>query len=295
MLTYFQAIILGLLQGITELFPISSLGHSVILPKLFHWNINQSGNFFLIFLVATHLATACVLFGYYLTDWLAIGKGVLRSLKERKIDEQDTYAKLGWLLVVSTVPVGILGLLFEEKIKKLFAQPQYVAMFLVGNGLMLGAMEIFKKRKVTEIQTETQQTHKDITQSSDARIAKLRWTQAIAIGFAQAVALIPGFSRTGSTLGGGLLTGLHHEDAVRYSFLLATPVILAANILKLPDLFTTHTDANAFGPLLVGCASSAIAAYFSVRFLTRYFKENSLTPFAIYCIVFGIFTSLIFL
>ncbi len=282
MITYFQSIILGAMQGITELFPISSLGHSVILPKILDWNINQYDNSFLIFLVATHLATALVLFGFYFQDWVLIIKGIGRSIKIREIKETDTYAKLGWLIIVSTIPAGILGLLFEDKLKMLFATPKYVAIFLILNGFLLYGAELLRKNSA------------EINSQSDEQVAKMSWWRSIKIGFAQCLALVPGFSRTGSTIGGGLLVGLNHEDSLRFSFLLATPIIFAAGILKLPELLNS-SNANIIGPILTGSITAAIAAYFSVRFLTKYFKTKKLTPFAVYCVVIGVVASLLIL
>ncbi len=285
MISYLQALILGALQGITELFPVSSLGHSVILPKILGWNIDQHDNLFLIFLVATHLATALVLFGFFFTDWLLIIKGVGRSLKIRKIDPADTYAKLGWLIIVGSIPAGILGLLFEEKLKALFASPRLVAVFLILNGFVLYGAELLRRKIAVSQSTGTES-------DTDIRIAKISWAQSVKVGFAQCLALIPGFSRTGSTIGGSLLVGLNHEEAVRFSFLLATPIIFAASILKLPELMSA-TNAFAIGPIFAGSLASAIAAYFSVRFLTKYFKTKTLVPFAIYCLAAGILTSLL--
>jgi undecaprenyl-diphosphatase len=283
-MTYIQAIILGGLQGVTELFPISSLGHSVILPHLLGWHINQGDNGFLIFLVTTHLATALVLLGFFFNDWILICKGVLRSIKNRVIDPSDTYAKLAWLLVVASIPVGILGLLLEEKLKHLFASPFITAFFLIGNGIMLCSIESYKKKNRTVVLKEN---------SEDRTIAQLTWKQSIQVGLAQCLALIPGFSRTGATLGGGLLTGLPHESAARFSFLLATPIIFAAALLKLPELLMQNVVIER-GPLLLGFLVSGVAAYFSIRFLTRYFEHKTLTPFGIYCISAGS-TSVLFL
>ncbi len=283
MISYFQAIILGGLQGITELFPISSLGHSIVLPTLLGWNINQNDNYFLIFLVATHFATALVLLGFFFKDWVLITKGIFRSLKNKTIEKDDTYARLGWIIITSTIPAGILGLVLQEKLKKLFALPEFVSIFLILNGLLLYGGEFLRKRK-----SEISNTH------SDENIAKISWTQATAVGMSQCLALIPGFSRTGSTLCGGLLIGLNHEDAARFSFLLATPIILAAAVLKLPGIFRLN-DANTIGPIFIGFLSSGLAAYFSIRFLTKYFKTKKLTPFAVYCVVFGILNYILFL
>jgi undecaprenyl-diphosphatase len=284
MLSYIQAIILGALQGITELFPISSLGHSVIFPQLFGWHIHQQDDFFLVFLVLTHFATALVLLGFFWRDWLRIAKGTVRSFRTREIKATDTDAKLAWLLIITTVPPGILGLLFEEKIKTLLASPSLVAIFLILNGILLFGGEILR-RKSSKLGS--------VSADSDTRIAKLSWTQTLKVGLMECLALIPGFSRTGSTIAGGLVVGLTHEDAARFSFLLATPIIFAASLLKLPEL--AFDKAEFVIPALVGAVSAAVAAYCSIRFLTKYFKTNTLTPFAIYCVVLGIAVSLIFL
>ncbi len=282
MITYFQAAILGLLQGISELFPISSLGHSVTLPKLFGWNINQNDPFFLTFLVATHLATATVLFLFFWKDWLNILKGMGRSLAQRQIRESDHYAKLGWLLVTGTIPAGFLGLLFKEKIQALFASPLIAAGFLAVNGLMLYGAEILRRRAPENNDENT----------SDQRIAKLNWPQAFKVGVVQILALIPGLSRSGSTMAGSLLVGLSHEDALRFSFLLATPIIGAAAVLQLPDLFQPQNHAL-IGPAIIGAICAAAAAYFAVKFLVKYFHTNKLTPFAIYCLAAGVISFLV--
>ena len=282
MISSIQAIILGALQGITELFPVSSLGHSVILPKLLGWNgVDQHNALFLVFLVATHLATSLVLFGFFFKDWVLIIKGIFRSLAIRKIETTDTYAKLGWLIIVSSIPAGILGLLFEEKLKALFASPRAVAIFLILNGFMLYAAELLRKKSKTQLGG-----------GSDVEIAKMTWLQAVKIGCAQCIALIPGFSRTGSTIGGGLTVGLDQESSARFSFLIATPIIFAASLLKLPELITPEAR-GAIYPILLGSLASALTAYFSIRFLTRYFQTKKLTPFAVYCIVAGALATLI--
>jgi len=282
MITYFQSTVLGLLQGATELFPVSSLGHSVILPGVFGWHLDQKDNYFLIFLVVTHLATSLVLLCFFRKDWLAIARGIGRSLKNRRIDPNDGFEKLAWLLVVTTVPAGILGLLFEEKLKILFASPRYASIFLFCNGLLLFGAERLGRRNGSGDGIH-----------DDNRIAGLSWPQAVKVGFAQALALIPGFSRTGSTIGGGLLAGLNHADAARFSFLLATPIIFAAAVLKLPELLVGN--AYRIGPLFVGALASAVAAYLSVRFLTKYFQTKTLRPFAWYCVIAGILTTIFFL
>ncbi len=281
MLTYAESIVLGLLQGVTELFPISSLGHTVILPSLIGWPIDQSAEFFIIFLVATHFATALVLLAFYWADWLKIGFGFLRSLRARKIPADDVYARLSWLLIVATVPAGLLGVLFQHKLKDFFAAPLEVGLFLIGNGVLLYGAEWLRIRA------------KKIPEAHDPDIAlsKLSFKQALGIGSAQALALFPGFSRTGASLAGGLLAGLSHESALRFSFLLATPIIFAAAALKLPKLF--HAGDYSVSIVLVGALASAVSAFLAVRFLTKYFKHRTLTPFAIYCVIIGVITVLV--
>ena len=277
-----QGVVLGALQGVAELFPISSLGHSVILPSLLGWNIHQNDDYFLSFLVATHLATAIVLFAFFFRDWVRIARGLGRSVRDRGIAPDDTDARLGWLLIVGTVPVGIIGLALEKTLRKAFASPTTAAIFLLVNGLLLLAFEHWRKRAPSD--------REGTDEDSDAVIAStLTWRQAVAIGTAQAAALIPGISRSGMTMGGGLLSGLTNEDAARYGFLLATPIIGLAALYKLPDLAGTAGD-GVRGAALAGALAAAVTTYFSVRFLLRFFETNRLTPFGIYCLVAGTFS-----
>jgi undecaprenyl-diphosphatase len=273
-ISYFQGAMLGLLQGVSELFPVSSLGHSVILPKLVGWNIHQNAPYFLTFLVALHLATALVLLAFFWRDWVRILKGLGRSLRDREIGD-DTDAKLAWLLVVGTIPAGILGLTLQDSLRKLFASPEYASIFLALNGLLLYGAELLRRRAPV------------VAEDDDERIARtVGWWQSFTVGAAQAIALLPGFSRSGASMGGGLLVGLSHKDAARFAFLLATPIILAAAVLKLPDLAGPQGN-GVRGPALVGALCSALTAYLAVRFLMRYFETRTLTPFAIYCACAG--------
>jgi undecaprenyl-diphosphatase len=284
LISYFQAVILGLTQGIAEPFPISSLGHAVVLPALFGWNIHQNDKFFLTFLIATHFATAIVFLILFFKDWVLIVKGILRSLQMREIREDDTYARLGWLLVAGTIPVGIIGLLLQDPIRKLFASPSVAAAFLIVNGIALLCFERLRRRPPRP---------GDYLGDSDGRLSKLTWRQTISVGTSQAFALIPGISRSGFTMGGGLLSGLSNEDAARFGFLLATPVIFAAAALKLPELLG-HEGADVRGPALVGGLCAAFTTFFAVKFLLRFFQTNRLTPFGIYCIAFGSFCTIVF-
>lgn len=296
MLSIFQAILFGLLQGVTELFPISSLGHSVVLPAVLNWQVNENNPYFLTFLVATHAATSLVLFGFFWKDWVRIISSFFKSIRDRSVQDPD--ARLAWLLVVGTIPAGILGVLFEEQLKTLFATPRFVSVVLMINGLMLLGAE-YLRRRTLRVQAAEVGLNGPVTDdaglASDHRIARITWAKSIGIGLMQCLALLPGFSRTGSTITGGLLFGLNHEDAARFSFLLATPIIGAAALLKLPELAISPQQ-GVLIPTLFGALAAGIAAYFSVRFLERYFQTRTLTPFGIYCLLAGAaMTALFFL
>ncbi len=277
MLTLTQSIILGLLQGLSELFPISSLGHSVLLPALLKWSIDESAPQFVSFLVATHFATALVLLAFFWRDWVKVILGFFRLVSARSLKPamQDTYARLALLIIVATIPAGLIGLIFHKKIEALFAAPALVAIVLILNGGLLYGAELIKRSRIR---------FENLRASGDSAIVKISWMQSLGIGLIQSLALIPGFSRTGSSLAGGLLAGLDHQSAARFSFLLATPIILAAAVLKLPGLLhATYPVA----PILVGALVSGVGAIFSLNFLVRYFRTNTLVPFAWYCIIVG--------
>ncbi len=282
-ISYIQAIILGALQGIAEPFPISSLGHAVLLPRLFGWNIHQNDEYFLAFLVATHCATALVLFIYFFADWKRIWFGFVRSLKGQATPD-DLDARLAWIIIAGTIPAGILGLALEHKLRALFASPTAAAIFLTVNGFLLLGFEHFRRRAPRPGDWEG---------DGDERISRMSFRQAFAIGTAQAAALIPGISRSGVTMGGGLLTGLSNEDAARYAFLLATPIIGAAGLLKIPDLLGSAGD-GVRGQAVVGAIAAAVTTWAAVKFLLRYFETNRLGPFGIYCICAGLFCLLVF-
>ena len=275
-MTFFQAIIIGLLQGITELFPISSLGHSVLLPALLGWNniVNsQTANesFYLAFLVGLHCATAIALLIFYREKWILIIKGFFRSLRTRKIESSNQ--RLAWLLIIATIPAGLTGILFEHHFRVLFAKPLAAAVFLTINGLILFTGEWYRKNSI----------RRPVKRS----LAKLEYREAGAIGVAQILALFAGISRSGVTMVAGLVRGLDHEDAADFAFLLATPIILGAGLYKLPDLLGPN-GAGIRGQVLVGSLVAGTAAYFSVKFLTKYFETKTLMPFAIYSLVVGV-------
>jgi len=275
--SFFQAIVIGVLQGVTELFPVSSLGHSVLVPAWLGWDALLGGqsadeSFFLAFIVGLHVATATALVIYFWRDWVAIVGGLFTSIRTRRVDTSTQ--RLGWLLVLATIPVGIVGLALEHSLRTLFAKPLAAAIFLTINGLILLGGELLRRRQLAE--------HALPARSLD----KLPVGDGVLIGTSQIAALFAGISRSGITMVTGLLRGLDHEDAARFSFLLATPVIAAAGILKLPDLFGPLGD-GIRGQVVVGSIVAGVAAYVSVRFLVRWFRTRTLTPFAIYCLVAG--------
>ena len=283
---YSQAIILGLIQGVTELFPVSSLGHSVILPALFGWNnVVQAQaakeSFFLAFLVGLHVATAMALAFFYRDQWVRIVKGLVGSARRRQIETPDE--RLGWLLVVATIPAALAGLLLEHPLRVLFATPVAAAGFLVVNGCILFAGELIRRRAMTRSVVAAHQQ----TASGDRRLDSLEFREAAVVGIAQVFALLAGISRSGITMVAGLVRGLDHENAARFSFLLATPIILAAGVYKLPDLLGPNGD-GVRGQVLAGSVAAGFAAYLSVRFLSRYFASRTLMPFAVYSLVLGV-------
>lgn len=304
MITYFQAVVLGLLQGVSELFPVSSLGHSILIPGLLGWNLNMKAESMLEFLVATHFATALVLFVFYWNDWMKLIGAFFRSLDDWKLVSApvkneaggagggDIYAKLIWLLIIGTIPAGLVGLIFKKKLEALFIDPRAVAVVLVANGVLLLAAEITRKRREKRRGIEIKEVApQETAHGGDARIAKLSWWQALKVGVIQILALIPGISRTGSTFAGGLWEGLSHEDSLRFSFLLATPIIGAAALLELPKLL--HAGGALLGLSFAGALAAAVGAYFSAKFLVRWFRTRTLLPFAVYCLLIGIIASFI--
>jgi undecaprenyl-diphosphatase len=276
-ISFLQAIILGLVQGTTELFPISSLGHSVLFAWLFNWHTilvdqSKSESFFLSFLVVLHVATATALLIFYRRSWLRIIKGFFKSVGERRITTPD--GQLAWLLIVATIPAGITGLIFEHILRTQFAKPLSAMIFLFVNGLILLAGDRY--RKLSQTSGSVSNTTQNVSQ-------KLDFKRALIIGTAQIGALCAGISRSGITMVSGLYSGLNYEDAARFSFLLATPIIFAAGVVKLPDFFS-NLDAGVRGQILAGGLAAFVSAYLTVRYLDKYFQNKTLRPFAIYCV-----------
>ena len=282
-LSYVEAVIVGAAQGITELFPVSSLGHSVLVPALLggQWaqdlNVSAPQSPYLAFIVGLHVATAAALLVFFWRDWLRILAGFVSSARHRRIQTSDE--RLAWLIVVATIPVGLAGLLLEQLFRTTLGKPIPAAVFLFLNGIALYAGEVLRKRTADD---EPEHSGEAV----DNRLGELPMGRGVLIGSAQILALLPGISRSGIAIVAGLWRGLSHEDAARFSFLLATPIILAAGVYKIPELFGP-VGAGIGGQVLAGSIASFVCAYLSVRYLTRYFQTRTLTPFAIYCAIAG--------
>jgi undecaprenyl-diphosphatase len=316
-LSYVQAILIALIQGVTELFPVSSLGHSVLVPAWLggSWQtlVTQSSqqsseaSFYLAYIVALHVATALALLWFFRADWFRIVAGFLRSarrsLAQRRFDAEDPDERLAWMIVIATIPVGITGLAFEHLFRTIFAKPVAASAFLLINGLVLFTGERMRRARgdLTAHTPEGELAHSSpglaVTsgrsaaelaeaRASDRRVAGLSYGDSLRIGSMQIFALFAGISRSGITMVGGLWRGLTHEDAARFAFLLATPVILAAGVLKMPSLFGSAGD-HIHGQVAVGFVVTGVTAYLSVRFLVRYFETRTLQPFAWYCLIVG--------
>jgi undecaprenyl-diphosphatase len=285
-LSYFQAIVLGFLQGVSELFPISSLGHTVLFPTLFGWNElvkaqSQPESFWLAFVVTLHVGSALGLLAYFWRDWVQIVRAFFATLPKRRADTPTE--RLAWLIVVASIPAGVLGLALEHPLRTLTAKPEVAAIFLMVNGLVLLGAERYRRRAEVRELALREGAKLDGARELDT----LDYREALVVGVAQSTALVAGISRDGVTMGTGLARGLDHSDSARFAFLLATPIILAAGVVKLPDL-TGHLGNGIRGQALVACAVAAVTALFTVRFLVGYFKTKTLTPFAIYCLLFGL-------
>ena len=282
-LSYLEAVSVGAAQGVTELFPVSSLGHSVLVPALAggQWardlNVSAPQSPYLAFLVGLHVATAGALLVFFWRDWVRVLAGFVSSVRHRRI--QTSAERLAWLIVAGTIPVGLAGLALEKTFRTTLGKPIPAAVFLILNGVVLYAGEVLRKR-TTDGETE----HSG--EAVDNRLAQLPMRRGVLIGSAQILALLPGISRSGIAIVAGLWRGLSHEDAARFSFLLATPIILAAGVYKIPELFGP-LGSGIGGQVLAGSIASFVCAYLAVRYLTRYFQTRTLTPFAIYCALAG--------
>jgi undecaprenyl-diphosphatase len=264
-MTDLQAIILAIVQGITELFPISSLAHAVLLPALLGWKVDEAADGFLPFLVVMHLGTAVALIAYFWRTWVDFGTAILFRRGPKAEGERRVF----WRVVVATIPAVIVGFFLEKELKRAFGAPVLAAGFLIANGIMLFTAERLKGRQ-------------------DRALTRLRWIDAVAIGLWQCLALIPGFSRSGATMAGGYLAGLNHEDAARFSFLTATPIILGAAVLEAPKLLKHHDKFS--GVAIVAGAVAGVVAFISTVLIMRWFRQTEVRgfdPFAFYCTIAG--------
>jgi undecaprenyl-diphosphatase len=282
----FRAIVLGVLQGISELFPISSLGHTVLFPKLFGWNelvkYQSAGteNAWLAFIVMLHVGSAIGLLIYFWRDWIAIIKAFFATLGKRRIETSTE--RLAWLIVVACIPTGILGILLEHIVRTATAKPEIAAIFLVVNGVILFGAERLRRRAEVRALADKE----GLNSEGGRELETLDYKESAFIGLAQSSALIAGISRDGMCMAAGLLRGLDNADAAKFGFLLATPIILAAGIFKVSDLTGPNGD-GIRGYAFIAAVAAAIVAVFTVHFLTRYFRRGNLNPFAAYCVVFG--------
>jgi len=336
-LTYAEAGVIGLLQGITELFPISSLGHAVLIPAIIggSWaqdlNVSKAESPYLAFIVGLHVATATAMIIYFWRDWLRIIKGFFASIGHMiapapgtaRFQPQNTDQMLAWMIILATIPVGLAGIVLEHDFRVYFSKPLLTAVFLFGNGFILLAGERTRRRSAdmeaqeiaADLQAVTErqkagvaagtpggggrhssgqramkQQHANLAVEADQRIVRRTgWLGALMLGASQILALLQGISRDGTVMVAGMFRGLSRQDAARFSFLLSAPVILAAGLLKVPDL-TGPLGAGIRGPILFGSLLSGISAFFALRFLVRYFSDpkRTLTPFAIYCLAAGL-------
>jgi undecaprenyl-diphosphatase len=280
-MSFWQALFMGLLQGATELFPVSSLGHAVLLPSLLHWSFKQSDPSFVPFLVLLHLGTAGALLVLYRAQWVDLIGGFVRAAIRGRITSPTE--RLSMLLMVGTLPAAVLGVFLETRIKSLFATPYEAAAFLVINGFLMLGFEALRRR--AERRAAVEKVSREEQEERFADAAQISFLAAALVGACQALAFLPGISRSGVTIGGGLLAGLRHQEAARFSFLLATPVILAAGLVEVPQLFSPGVPAREY---LVAAALAGIAAYASARFLLRYFRSGRLDPYGWYCIAAGL-------
>ncbi len=274
------ALFFGVLQGASELFPVSSLGHAVVAPPLLGLGVRETDPDFLPFLVLLHIGTATALIVLYWRQWVRIVAGFFRSVITGRVSGGDE--RLAWLLVVGTIPAGIVGFIFQTPLQSNFGNPRLAAGLLIVNGAMLLGAEMLRRR--TERRAGISRRDPKLEAGRFRSVEEMGFGRAALVGACQVVALFPGISRSGSTMAGGLIAGLRHEEAVRFSFLLATPIILAAGLLELPSLAGTAS----LGPMIVGGVAAGLTAYASARFLVRYFRVGRLDPYAYYCAGLGV-------
>jgi undecaprenyl-diphosphatase len=306
-LNFLQAITIGVMQGVTELFPVSSLGHSVLVPALIggSWQTlvgqeHQAESPYLAFIVGLHVATALALLVFFWRDWVRIIGGFVSSVRYRRLE--TVHEKMAWLILIATIPAGVIGLALEHTFRTLFAKPEAAAIFLTINAFILLAGERLRRRSkatssahaaaatgVADAAEISEPAVDPDDPANDVQITRrFSFRDAGVVGVFQSLALFAGISRSGITMVAGLIRGLDHEQAVRFSFLLATPVIFAAGVYKVPDLMGP-LGTGIRGQVIAGSIAAFIGAIVSIKFLVRWFHTRTLTPFAWYCGIFGAF------
>lgn len=273
-----QSLVLGLVQGATEFVPVSSSGHLILVPWLFNW---PAGG--LAFDAFLHLGTLLAVLAYFRHDLLALLVAGWKSLWERKLG-QDPYRKISWLILVGTIPALILGLALENFFEQVFATPQMVPLFLLVTGVILFTAERLLAARTAYSPSHDPEGRLPLGSKSPGGLSL---ADALIIGLAQAIAILPGVSRSGSTISAGVWRGLPRAEAARFSFLLSVPVVLGAGLLKLVDLWKFPDFADKTPSLVVGFLAATISGYLAISFLLSFLKYRSLYPFAIYCWVVG--------
>lgn len=284
-----QTIILALLQGVTELFPISSLGHTVIIPGLLPGIFgNNSNNLvtdpnFLPLITSLHLGTSIALIAYFWRDWLQVVRTLINSIKRGEV-KTGTEEWVTWLIIIGSIPAALIGAILQTPLKALFGSPVIAATFLVVNGSVLFLGDRMRMRSEAELSTMNAKER----EAHFRPLSSLTWKEALVVGVAQSLALIPGFSRSGTTMVAGLGIRMSYEDAARYSFLLGAPIIGGAALLEVPQLFNPLPTLSTIGLIILGMVISGVAAYICTKFLMKYFETGRLIPFSIYCWIAGI-------
>jgi undecaprenyl-diphosphatase len=278
-------IFLAALQGASELFPVSSLGHAVVVPALLHLGVDPAAPSFVPFLTLLHLGTAAALLLIYREQWWRIIRGFITAAVRGRVESGDE--RLAMLLVVGTIPAGVIGFLLQTPLKSLFAHPRTAALFLVVNGAVLLGAEVLRRRE----ERRRGSGQGLAREQRFGAVEELSFLRAGLVGVFQVTALLPGISRSGVTMAGGLIAGLSHAEAVRFAFLLATPIILAAGLLEVPQLPGSGAP---LGLYAAGAVIAGVIAYASARLMIRYFEIGRLDPFAGYCAALGL-TGLIIL
>jgi len=269
-MNFIQAIILGIVQGLTEFLPVSSSAHLVIVPYLFNWTLDPSKAF--VFDVLVQLGTLVAVIIYFWSDLVTIFRSVIQGIKE-KAPFKEADSRLGWYIVLGTIPAGLAGVLLKDRVEEVFGSPVITAILLLGTALLLVLAEFFAKKEKS--------------------LDKLTWQDSLGVGIFQALAIFPGISRSGATISGGMFKGYTREAAARFSFLLSIPIMLAAGLLSVIDLVSADFFFDFLPVLILGFVIAGVIGYLSIRWLLSYVKKNTFFGFAIYCVVISAVTLIV--